>query len=107
MQSKYDRIQFYTFGLKQKASLVAKAKTLLAKDGKVKSAWLFGSITRSGRVRDVDVAIHAEPELTFKEYLNLNAELELELKMPVDLVEIGKVALTLKDSILKNSIRLL
>ena len=102
MQSIYDRIQYYKIGQREKASIIAKLKTLLAKEKQVQQAWLFGSFTRRDSVRDIDVAIHAEPELSFKEFLNLNAEIELELGIPVDLVEIAKVPASLKESILKN-----
>ena len=102
MQPAYDKIQWYKLGQKEKASLTAKLKALLAAEERVQSAWLFGSFTRSESVRDIDVAIQAEPELSFKEYLDLNARLELELGVPVDLVEITKTPTTLKANILKN-----
>ena len=102
MQPAYDKIQWYHLGQKEKASLTAKLKTLLAAEERIQSAWLFGSFTRRDSIRDIDVAIHAEPDLTFKEYLDLNARLELELGVPVDLVEITKTPPTLKESILKN-----
>jgi predicted nucleotidyltransferase len=75
MQTIYDKIQYYKIGQKQKASLIAKLKALLAKEEIIQSAWLFGSFTRRDSIRDIDLAIHAEPELTLKEYLNLNAQI--------------------------------
>jgi predicted nucleotidyltransferase len=102
MQSPYDRIQYYRLSEEAKASLIAKLKVLLDKEEQVQQAWLFGSFTRRDSVRDIDVAIHAEPELSFKEFLNLNAEIELELGVPVDLVEIAKVPAALKENILKK-----
>jgi predicted nucleotidyltransferase len=102
MQSTYDRIQYYKIGRKQKASIIAKLEALLAKDERVKLAILFGSLTRRRSVRDIDVAIYAEPELTFRDFLNLNAQIELELGIPVDLVEIAKVPAALKENILRN-----
>ena len=106
MQSTYDKIQYYKIGKKEKDEIAVKLKALLAKEKKVQAAWIFGSFTRNDSVRDIDVAIHAEPELTFKEYLNLNAQLELELRVPVDLVEITKTPLTLKVTILKNGVQI-
>ena len=79
-------------------------KVLLAKEEQVKLAWLFGSITRHDTVRDIDVAIHAEPELFFSEYLDLNAKIELELGIPVDMVEIQNVPESLRQNILKNGV---
>jgi predicted nucleotidyltransferase len=101
-----DRIQYYKIGEREKACTVVKLKTLLAKKKQVQQAWVFGSFTRRDSVRDIDVAIHAEPELSFRELLDLNAEIELELRIPVDLVEIAKVPASLKESILKNGIKM-
>jgi predicted nucleotidyltransferase len=101
-QSAYDRIQYYKIGRKQKASIVAKLKALFDKDDRVKFAVLFGSLTRGDNVRDVDVAIHVEPELAFRDFLDLNAQIELKLGMPVDLVEIAKAPAEFRESILRN-----
>lgn len=102
MQPVYDRIQYYKIGRKQRAIIIAKLKALLAKDERVKFALLFGSFTRRGSVRDIDIAIYAEPELAFKDFLDLNAQIELELGIPVDLVDIAKVPASLKENILRN-----
>src|SRR4030066_1505253 len=106
MQSTYDKIQYYRIGQKQKASIIAKLKAFLDREEQVQEAWVFGSFTRHDSVRDIDVAIHTEPELSFKEYLNLNAQIELELGIPVDLVEIAKAPKSLKDNILKNGTKI-
>jgi predicted nucleotidyltransferase len=106
MQADYDKIQYYKVGKREKASLIAKLKALLEKEEQVQQAWVFGSFTRRDSVRDIDVAIRAEPELTFKEYLNLNAQIELELGVPVDLVEIAKAPAPLKENMLKNGIKI-
>ena len=101
----YDKIQYYKIGQKEKDSLIAKLKALLAKEKQVKLAWLFGSFTRRDSVRDIDLAIHSEPELTFKEFLNLNAQIELKLGLPVDMVEIAKAPESLQENIfLKGSL---
>lgn len=99
MQSAYDKIQYYKIGQKEKEVIIDKLKALLAKEKQVKIAWLFGSITRRDSIRDIDLAVHSEPELTFKEFLNLNAQIELELGLPVDMVEIARVPEALKEKI--------
>src|SRR4030065_933155 len=106
MQSTYDKIQYYRIGQKKKATKITKLKTLLEKEEQVQEAWVFGSFTRHDSIRDIDVAIRVEPELPFKEYLNLNAELELELGMPVDLVEIAKAPKSLEENILKTGTKI-
>jgi predicted nucleotidyltransferase len=98
-RSTYDRIKWYRMGQKEKDTIIAKLKALLAKEKQVKIAWLFGSLTRRDSIRDIDLAVHSEPELTFKEFLNLNAQIELELGLPVDMVEIARVPEVMKDKI--------
>lgn len=102
MQSAYDKIQYYEFGKKGKARIIAKLKASLAKEKRIRFALLFGSVTRRNYGRDIDLCMHATPELSFKELLNLNAQIELELGMPVDLVEFSNLPESLKVNILKN-----
>jgi predicted nucleotidyltransferase len=104
MQPTYDKIQYYEFGQKEKMRIIVKLKAFLAKEEKVKLAMLFGSITRRSYVRDIDLCIHAIPELSFKELLNLNAQIELEMGLPVDLVELASLPASLKANILKSGV---
>ena len=104
MQSTYDKIQYYKIGQKEKDSIIAKLKALFAKEKQVKLAWLFGSLTRRDSVRDLDIAIYSESELAFKEFLNLNVQIELELGLPVDMVEIAKAPESLKENIFLKGI---
>lgn len=104
IQSSYDRIQYYEIGQERKNRIIAKLKKSLNADKRVELAWLFGSVTRRDRVRDIDVAVHAVPKLPFKDFLNLNVQLELELGVPVDLVEIADAPESLRENILKNGI---
>ncbi len=106
MQTTYDRIQYYKVARKQKNSIIAVLKRLLAANEQVKLAWLFGSLIRRESIRDVDVAIQTEPELAFREFLELNAQMELKLGIPVDLVEIAKVPESLRTTIIANGIKL-
>lgn len=104
MESTYDRIQYYKIGQKQKEDIIDKVKAVLSKEKHIKLVWLFGSLTRRESVRDVDIAIHAEPSFPFKEFLYLNAQLELTLGYPVDMVEIAAVPASLKQRIYRDGI---
>ena len=104
MQSTYDHIQYYKLGKKQKEAIIVKLKALLANEKEIKLAWLFGSVTRSDSIRDLDIAIHVEPEMNFQDFLNLNAQVELELRIPVDMVQIGNTPQKLKENILASGI---
>jgi predicted nucleotidyltransferase len=104
MQSTYDKIQYYRIGQKEKETLIAKLKALLDREKQIKLAWLFGSLTRRDSIRDIDLAIYSEQELTFKEFLNLNAQIELEIGLPVDMVEIARVPEVLKQKIFLSGV---
>ena len=104
MQSTYDKIQYYRIGQKEKEAVITKLKALLAREKQIKLAWLFGSLTRRDSIRDIDLAIYSEPELTFKEFLNLNAQIELEIGLPVDMVEIARVPEVLKQKIFSSGV---
>jgi predicted nucleotidyltransferase len=106
MQSTYDRIRYYKIGRKRKDRILAKLRKLFADDEQIKRAWLFGSITRRDSVRDIDIAIQTEPKLDFGDYLSLSAQIELNLGVPVDLVEIAKAPETLKERILSSGIKI-
>lgn len=100
MQSTYDHIQYYKLGKKQKETIIVKLKALLANEKEIRLAWLFGSVIRRDSIRDLDIAIYVEPEMNFQDFLNLNAQVELELRIPVDMVQIGNTPQKLKENIL-------
>lgn len=68
--------------------LVEKARKILEKEDRVLVAVVYGSATRREEVRDIDIAIYAKPDIPFKKFLNIEAELEREIGVPVDLVPI-------------------
>ncbi len=106
MQSTYDHVQWYRLEPEQKTEVTLKLKTLLQKKSKVKSAWLFGSFTQQGGIRDIDIAIETFSEFSFKRYLDLNGELSLAVGIPIDLVEMEKIPQSLRDKIVKCGIKI-
>jgi predicted nucleotidyltransferase len=99
MQSTYDKIQFYHL---RKNKIIKKLKETLAKEKRIQLAIIFGSITRRNNIRDIDICIHSAPTLNFQELLNLNAQIELDLGIPVDLVELTTLSPSFRVNILKN-----
>ena len=104
MQSIYDRVQYYKIGEAEKEALINKLKAVLKNKKTVKRAWIFGSLTKRASVRDLDLAIHSDPKMAFSDFLSLNAQIELELGIPVDMVEIEDTPKSLKANILTNGI---
>ena len=102
MQSTYDKIQFYKLSQKEKDKIIKKLKKSLANEKRIQLAIIFGSLTTRNNIRDIDLCIYSTPKLNFKELLNLNAQIELDLGIPVDLVELTNLTTTLQISILKN-----
>lgn len=99
MQSTYDKIQFYHL---RKNEIIKKLKETLAKEKRIQLAIIFGSLTRRNNIRDIDICIHSAPTLNFQELLNLNAQIELDLSIPVDLVELTALSPSFRVNILKN-----
>ena len=106
MELTYDRIQYYKLSRKDKEEIIEKLKKFLAKDKRIQLAIVFGSLTTREHVRDIDICISSNPKLNLKELLDLNAKIELELGIPVDLVELANMPATLQTSILKEGITL-
>lgn len=102
MQSNYDKIQYYKLQQKDKNRIIKTLKKTLVQEKRVKLALIFGSLTRRNNIRDIDVCIHSAPKLTFNELLNLNAQIELDLGIPVDLVELANLPNTLRTNVLKE-----
>jgi predicted nucleotidyltransferase len=100
MQSTYDKIQFYK--IEQKEKIIKKLKKSLANEKRIQLAIIFGSLSRRNNIRDIDLGIHSAPTLNFREFLNLNAQIELDLGIPVDLVELTNLRPQLRIGILKN-----
>jgi predicted nucleotidyltransferase len=106
MELTYDRIQYYKLSRKDKEEIIEKLKKFLAKDKRIQLAIAFGSLTTRDYVRDIDICISSNPKLNLKELLDLNAKIELELGIPVDLVELANMPATLQTSILRKGITL-
>jgi len=102
MQSKYDKIQFYKINQKEKDKIIKKLKKSLTNEKRIQLAIIFGSLTTRNNIRDIDMCIHSTLKLNFKQLLNLNAQIELDIGIPIDLVELTNLTLTLQVNILKN-----
>jgi len=73
------------------------AAQLLAADPRVRLVFLFGSAAdpEQTAVRDIDLALLTEPELSLDELLRLRADLELRLGGGLDLVSLNRDAILL------------
>ncbi|MEM3726177.1 MAG: nucleotidyltransferase domain-containing protein [Candidatus Bathyarchaeia archaeon] len=106
MELTCDKIQYYKLSRKEKEEIVEKLKKSLAKDKRIRLAIIFGSLTTRDYIRDIDICINSNPKLNLKELLDLNAKIELELGIPIDLVELENLPTTLQRDILQNGIKI-
>lgn len=104
MESVYDKIQFYKFGRKEKEETIEKIRRSLADEKRVLLALTFGSFTRRSSVRDIDLCVYSIPTLDLSELLSLNADVEHDLALPVDLVELMRLPSSFKLRVLKSGI---
>jgi predicted nucleotidyltransferase len=74
-----------------------RAIDLLARDPRVRLVYLFGSAADPGRaeVRDVDLAVSAEPPFTPDELARRRADLVAETHLPLDLVSLDGASIVL------------
>jgi len=104
MESAYDKIRFYKLRQKEKNKIVKTLKESLVNEKRVLLAMIFGSLTRRNSVRDLDICVYSAPTLNFKELLSLNAQIELDVGIPVDLVELRNLSPSFRVSVLKEGI---
>ncbi len=98
----YDEIRYYSFSEEDRRRLIERLRLLL--EGKVRLAYLFGGITRRRRVRDVDVAVYATPPFSLERLLSVGAELEISLRVPVDLVQLQDLNPSFRLRVLRSGI---
>jgi len=88
MGYRLDEIKYYKLAEREKGDVIKRVTSMLNADERVKLACVFGSFTRKDSLRDIDLAVYATPPLSFDELLSLGARIELELNLPVDLVQL-------------------
>ncbi|MEA2055151.1 MAG: hypothetical protein U9O96_08645, partial [Candidatus Thermoplasmatota archaeon] len=103
----YDKIVYYGFGKSDKDRITNKFKTILMTEKKIKTAYVFGSFTRRDRIRDIDIAIYAIPQLNFEELLRLGVIFELEVGIAVDLVQLQYLDPFFKLKVLRKGLPLI
>jgi predicted nucleotidyltransferase len=106
MRSSYDAIRFYKLDSERRKRIIRRLKEDLAREEKIKLALVFGSLTTRHSVRDVDVCIYSVPTMDFKELLGINARVELDIGIPVDISELSNLPPSLGIDILRHGILL-
>ena len=106
MESIYDKVRFYKLGKHEKGQIIRELKKSFDRQRSVSFAVVFGSLTRRNSVRDVDVCVYSVPTLSPTELLKLNAQVELDLGFPVDLVELTYLSPSLRIDIIRNGIQI-
>jgi len=104
MESIYDKLHFYRFGRKEKKKIIGRVGRLLAGEKGILLAIIFGSFTRRSSVRDIDLCVYSVPTLNLNEVLSLNAKIELDLGLPIDLVELTYLPPSFRLKVLKNGV---
>ena len=99
-----DKIYYSRVEGERKREILEKLKHILEEDNRIVLAYIFGSFIRRKAIRDIDIAIYAIPALTFDSLLDLNARIELILRIPIDLVQLQDVSPSLKQKILMHGL---
>jgi len=102
----HDRITFYRLEEREKKELLRRVKGSLEDNPRIALACAFGSLLSRKSFRDLDVAVYAVPPLSFEELLNLSAKLELEVGIPVDVVQLQDLDPIFRQKVLKRGLLL-
>lgn len=83
-----------------------RAAELLARDPRVRLVYLFGSAAQAGRptVRDLDLAILADPPLSLDELMRRQADLVAATGGPLDLVSLNDAPLALAHEVVEAGV---
>jgi len=107
MGYRFDEIKYYKLTDRGKEEAIRRVNNVLEVDERVKLAYIFGSFTRRDCLRDIDLAVYAAPSLSFDELLSLGARMDLELNMPVDLVQLQDLDPAFRLKVLIHASRIL
>ncbi len=102
----YDRITYYKLEEREKKELLGRVKGSLENNPRIALVCTFGSFLSGKSFRDLDVAVYAIPPLSFEELLDLSSKLELELGIPIDVVQLQDLDPTFRQKVLKRGLLL-
>ena len=86
-----------------KTALIEKIKSLLNKEKDILLAIIFGSFVDLNSFRDIDLAIYSTKK-DFNYYTQLSAKLELQLKLPIDVIPLNELSPIFRRKILSKGI---
>jgi len=104
MQSFYDAIRFYKLDFERKEKIIRTLRKVFTNDERIKLALVFGSSTTRQSVRDVDVCVYSAPTMDFNELLDINARVELEIGIPVDILEFSSLPPSIRIKVLRHGV---
>lgn len=86
--------------------IAERAARRLKRDPRIRLVYLYGSAARpgAGRVRDVDLALSADPPFDLDELLRLRADLVAEIRGPLELVSLEDASIVLAHEVADSGI---
>lgn len=104
MQSSYEKLRFYKLDSERKKKIIRMLKETFADEKRIKLALVFGSLTTRQSVRDIDICIYSAPPIDFKELLDINARIELDMGIPVDVSELSNLPPSMRINVLRHGV---
>jgi len=102
-----EKLTYYNLEELEKDEIVQLIRRTLQRDERITTAIIFGSFLARKRVRDVDVAIHANTNLKLDELLQLGLNLEGAVKIPVDISPLSEMLPCMKYKIITWGLKLI
>jgi len=100
-----ERLIYYDLEQLGKDRIIKVVEKAVSKDGRISIALIFGSALKRARVRDIDVAVHADPKLDLYELIGLGSRLEDLLGVPVDVSPLKELAPCMRYKVMAEGTR--
>ncbi len=95
LQLAEQKLEYQTKRLSSKANIIKKIRNVLKIDGRVKTAWLFGSYARNEQTYESDadliVELKSDKNYSMFDLLDIAHLVEVEVNIKIDLVEKGSL----------------
>jgi len=102
-----EKLTYYHLRETGRDGIATAIRNALSKDDNIILALMFGSILRRNAVRDIDIAVYADPEPDLAGLLELSSKLERSVGIPVDVSPLSKLEPCMRYRVMAGGVRIL
>ncbi len=101
-----EKLTYYSLEKLGRDKIIETIRERILEDGRIIIALAFGSILRRDKVRDIDIAVHASPEIDLFGLLTLGSKLEDSVGIPIDVSPLTEIAPCMRYQVIARGIRI-